>query len=91
MKSAYELAMERLNAASGPARKLSAAEKSAIADIDTKLDARAAETRLGYESRIAAAAAAEQGGIHDEMTAALRSIEDKREQEKARIWESPSD
>lgn len=57
MKSAYELAMERLNK-TAPATKLSAGQKKRIAEIESKYKARIAERELALKEEIAAAAAA---------------------------------
>jgi len=57
MKSAYELAMERLAKAS-PAVKLSAAQKQDLAELDSRYAARVAERELTLNDEIAKAAAA---------------------------------
>lgn len=51
MKSAYELAMERLDKES-PAIKLSDAQRQAIAELDSKYAARVAEREIGMKSAI---------------------------------------
>ena len=56
MKSAYELAMERLNKSS-PTVKLTEKQKKEIADLDSKYQAKVAEREIGLKSEIAAAAA----------------------------------
>ena len=91
MKSAYELAMERLEKESGKSRALSDEEKARIAEVDRKYDAQAAETRLSYESKIAAAPYAERPGLADELRAELGRIEGRREQAKNDVWESGGD
>lgn len=57
MKSAYELALERLNK-TAPATKLSARQKQQIAELESKYKARIAERELALNDQIAAAAAA---------------------------------
>jgi len=57
MKSAYELAMERLNQ-TAPSAKLSAAQKKQIAELEAKYKARIAERELAVKDEIATAAAA---------------------------------
>jgi hypothetical protein len=57
MKSAYELAMERLNRQS-PSIKLSADQKKQLAELDSRYAARLAEREIGFQGEIAAAAAA---------------------------------
>lgn len=56
MKSAYELAMERLNKTS-PTIKLSAAQKKALAELDSLYSARLAERELALRDQISQAAA----------------------------------
>ena len=51
MKSAYELAMERLDNES-PTVKLSAEQKQQIADLDSRYAARIAEREIGMKSAI---------------------------------------
>lgn len=55
MKSAYELAMERLNK-TAPSVKLSAAQKKAIAELESKCKARIAGRELALKDEITAAA-----------------------------------
>ncbi len=57
MKSAYELAMERLNQ-TAPSAKLSAAQKKQIAELEAKYKARIAGRELAVKDEIATAAAA---------------------------------
>ena len=56
MKSAYELAMERLNKAS-PTIRLTAGQKKEIAELESKYKARVAEREIGLADAMAAAAA----------------------------------
>jgi hypothetical protein len=57
MKSAYELAMERLNQQS-PSVKLTAEQKKQIAALESRHAARVAEREIGLKSAMASAAAA---------------------------------
>lgn len=50
MKSAYELAMER---SSGPSIKLTDEQKTALADIDSKMKAKVAETEIMFDQQLA--------------------------------------
>lgn len=86
MKSAYELAMERMNAESGPSKTLTDEQKETIAAIDAKYDAQIAEAKLSYEGKIAAADYAEGAALKDEMSAELRRLADRRENEKEKVW-----
>jgi hypothetical protein len=54
MKSAYELAMERLNKAS-PAVKLTNAQKNQLAELDSKYAAKIAEREIALKDEIAKA------------------------------------
>lgn len=59
MKSAYELAMERLNQSDPQASlQLSEAQKEELADLDNKYKARLAEKRISFQKKIADAKAA---------------------------------
>jgi hypothetical protein len=50
MKSAYELAMERLG---GESHELSEEQKQAISEIDSKMKAKIAETEITFDQQIA--------------------------------------
>jgi len=54
MKSAYELAMERLDK-QAPAEKLSDAQKAEIADLSNQLKAKIAEVEIAFQSKFDAA------------------------------------
>lgn len=87
MKSAYELAMERLNQTSGPERKLTDEQKAALAELDRKYDARLAEVRMNGASRLKSAASYEELQTMQEQHALeIRSIEEKRDREKEAVW-----
>ena len=55
MKSAYELAMARLNK-TAPAAKLTAAQKKQLAELDSRYAAKIAEREISLNSEIAKAA-----------------------------------
>ena len=87
MKSAYEIAMARLEKESGPGRKLTDTQKSEIAQITKKYDARVAEEKLKFEGRLAKAATFEElEQIRAEMASSLTSLEDQREKAKEAVW-----
>ncbi len=86
MKSAFELAMERLEKDSGPTRKLTDGQKARIAEIDKKYDAKAAEARLDYDNCLASAPPSEMESVRNKLAEALASIEDSRERDKERVW-----
>jgi hypothetical protein len=86
MKSAYELAMSRLEQ-SAPSRMLSEEQKAAIRDIDSEYDAKVAERRIFLESEIAKSygdpVAAE--SLRKQLSSELASIEEKREKRKEEV------
>ena len=57
MKSAYELAMERLNQ-TAPAVKLTGAQKAELAELDSKYAAKSAEREIALKDEMARLAAA---------------------------------
>jgi len=57
MKSAYELAMERLNKTSPAGAKLTAEMKNQLAELDSKYKAKFAEREIFLKDELAAAAA----------------------------------
>jgi hypothetical protein len=86
MKSAYELAMERLNKTS-PAVKLTAGQKKELAELDSRYAAKIAEREIALKDEInkcAAAGDAEkmeqaQGQLNDERKKLQAELEEKKE------------
>jgi hypothetical protein len=74
MKSAYELAMERLG---GESKGLTAQQKSALTEIDSKMKAKIAETEIMFDQQLATET--------DPAKAAF--IQQTRQQQIARIKE----
>ena len=90
MKSAYELAMERLNAESpNQDTKLTEAQKEELADLDKNYTAKSAERKIAAEKRLADANA--KGDFHEAQKAQeqlkvdLERIESDREAAKDRV------
>jgi hypothetical protein len=81
MKSAYELAMERLNKAT-PTVKLSAAQKKQLADLDSRYKAKIAERELATQAETAQAAAA---GDADKMTESQKRLVVERKKLQAEL------
>ena len=77
MKSAYDLAMERLEKTEGAAKALTKEQKEAIAEIDRQLQARIAEVEIMAKQSVAEARAAGDGEK-------LREIEDHRQRDLER-------
>ncbi|MCX5757603.1 MAG: hypothetical protein NTU83_03675 [Candidatus Hydrogenedentes bacterium] len=87
MKSAYELAMERLDKESGPTRKLSDEQKARIAELERRFDARIAEQKLAYEDKFRAAETMEDyDRFKAELADAIASLEAQRDRENEAIW-----
>lgn len=86
MKSAYELAMERLNQ-NAPAVKLTAGQKAQIAELDSRYKARIAEREITLKAEITRAAAAgdwekvEQ--FQQQLVNELKRLRDEWEDKKA--------
>ncbi len=90
IKSAYELAMERMGAASGP--KLSAAQKAKLAELDQRYTAKIAEQELALKPKIEAARAAANAEEADQVENLLRAeiakLREKLESEKENVRQS---
>lgn len=86
MKSAYELAMERLNK-TAPSAKLTAAQKSELADLESRCKARIAEREIFIQGEITKATeSGDYATIQDlerqlvsERKALLADLEEKKE------------
>lgn len=90
MKSAYELAMERMEKEQGKGKSLSDKERTAIADIDKKYEAKIAEKKLEYEPTLAQLQAAgafdEVENVRKKMREEVAELEAARDSEKDAIW-----
>ncbi len=91
MKSAYEIAMEKMNAESGPVKTLSDDQKERVAEIDKSCDAKIAETKLAYDEKLATAAPENVQDLQQELSFELVRLDEKRETEKERIWNEAKD
>jgi hypothetical protein len=89
MKSAYELAMSRLEQ-SEPSRLLTKEQKATIAEIDSEYDAKVAEKKIFLESEIAKSLGDPLGAesLRKQLASELASIEEKREKRKQAVRES---
>jgi hypothetical protein len=90
MKSAYELAMDRLKAADPEAAKeLTPAQKKQLAEIDQRFKAKRAEREIFLNQQIAAARAAGQAEELEKLREQLRRertiIDEEREDEKNKV------
>ena len=84
MKSAYELAMGRLEKQS-PASALTAEQKQRIAEVDIRIAASIAEKKIFLEEQIFKAAPHEQQEIRHQLVSEIARLEEKRELEKEKI------
>lgn len=88
MKSAYELAMERLNKTS-PSVKLTAEQKAQIADLESRYKAKIAERELALNPEIAQAAS--QGDfenvekLQQRLAAEKRALQAEFEDKKEKV------
>ena len=83
MKSSYELAMERLNK-NAPATKLTAKQKAALAELDSRSAAKIAEREIALNGQIASADDAEKTqSLRDQLVfdrkKLLAELEDKKQ------------
>ena len=90
MKSAYELAMERLNKTS-PTVKLTDAQKKEIAELESKCAAKIAERELVIKDEIAKSAAKgefdEIEKLQKQLVSDRKSAQAELEEKKARVRE----
>jgi hypothetical protein len=84
MKSAYELAMSRLEK-NAPSITLSAAQKLAIAEVDSEINAKIAEKKIFLEGEMAKADPAEKDAIRHQLASEIQRLEEKREREKEKV------
>ena len=84
MKSAYELAMSRLEK-SAPTVSLTEKQKQAIAEVDSEINAKLAEKKLFLEGELAKADPAEKDEIRRQLASEIQRLEEKREREKEQI------
>lgn len=86
MKSAYELAMSRLEK-QAPTRHLTEPEKLALAEIDSEIDAKLAERKVFLEGELAKAAgdALAQDELRRQLALEIARLEEKREDKKRRL------
>jgi hypothetical protein len=91
MKSAYELAMERLEK-SAPSLQLSDTQKAQLAEIDSTYKARIAEKELFLQGKIREAGSSgtfeELEKLEKQLTAEIRRLQEDCEEKKAKLRES---
>ncbi|HLZ53559.1 MAG TPA: hypothetical protein VKS19_03690 [Verrucomicrobiae bacterium] len=88
MKTAYELAMERLNK-NAPTKRLSAAQKKELAELDAKYAAKTAEREIALQDEIARAGAASDfekaGKLQEQWVAERRKLQAELEEKKEQV------
>jgi len=84
MKSAYELAMERLQK-QAPTISLSDAQKAAIAEVDNQFRAKIAEREVFLRDQIVKAPPQEVEAIEQQLVRELRRIHDDAEAKKEKV------
>ncbi len=86
MKSAYELAMSRLEKGS-PTRPLTEEQKKALSEVDSEHNAKIAERKIFLEGEIAKASGDELAisSLRRQLAAEVAAIEEKRELKKEKI------
>ena len=89
MKSAYELAMERLAKSDPAARPLSTEQKTRLAEIDRVYQGKTAEREIFLQQQLQAALAAqnfdEAGKIRKQMAGEKARLAEERDEEKERV------
>ena len=89
MKSAYELAMERLAKSDPAAKPLSAEQKARLADLDKVYQGKIAEREIFLKQQLTAALAAQNFDEADKVRKQIASekarLEEEREDEKERV------
>jgi hypothetical protein len=90
MKSAYELAMSRLEKTS-PAVTLTDEQKARLTEVDREIDAKIAEKKIFLEDQLAKAAHHEQDEIRRQLASELVRLEEKRDREKNKIRTVPTE
>jgi hypothetical protein len=86
MKSAYEIAMERLNKTS-PAVKLSGAQKKEIAELESQYAAKIAAREIALKAEMAKAAddVEKESAFRDQLATDRRKLQAELEDKKERV------
>lgn len=86
MKSAYELAMERLNK-TAPTVKLSEAQKKEIAELESQYAAKIAAREIALKSEMAQAAGdvEKEEGLRDQLATERKKLQAELEDKKERV------
>jgi len=93
MKSAYELAMERLGK-SAPSVKLTSNQKKQLAELDSKYAAKIAEREIQLQDEIAKLASAGEfekvGQLQQQLVGERKKLQTEREEKKEQVRQARS-
>ena len=91
MKSAYELAMERLNK-TAPVAKLTAAQKRELAELDSRYAAKVAEREIALKAEMAKVVddADAEAGLREQLANERRKLQAELEEKKERVRQGRS-
>ena len=86
MKSAYEIAMERLNK-TAPAAKLTAGQKKQLAELDSRYAAKIAEREIALNGEIARAAddVEKEESLRDQLVHERKKLQAELEEKKEQV------
>jgi len=88
MKTAYELAMERLNK-NAPTKRLNAAQKKELSELDSKYAAKIAEREIALKDEIAKAGAAgdfeKAGKLQEQLVSERKKLQAELEEKKEQV------
>ena len=86
MKSAYEIAMERLNK-NAPATKLTAKQKKQLAELDSRYAAKIAEREIALNGEIARAAddVEKEESLRDQLVHERKQLQAELEEKKEQV------
>lgn len=87
LKSAWELALERMDGGGGAMLKLTSAQKTRIADINRRMQAKIAELEIMFDKQITVATSdpGKRAELETQRTAAIRKQRENGEREKQAI------
>ena len=93
MKTAYELAMERLNK-NAPAKKLTEAQKKGLAELDSKYAAKIAEREIALKDEIVRVGASgdfeKVDKLQEQLAAERKKLQAEMEEKKEQVRHSQS-
>ena len=88
MKSAYEIAMAKLEKSGGPMKKLSDEQKVRSGEIDRIYEAKIAQVHLKYDGELSGAIPLDQiEALRSGKGREIQELEAKRSREKDALWD----